>query len=501
MFTVSPEQIRYADSLAVSKYGISELTLMKNAAKSCYGSIISHVKHKEKIVILCGKGNNGGDGYEIARLMHTMMYNVCVINVFDCEPTTDTAKSVFDDCKKCGVQICSSDLAEAILQDADIIIDALFGVGFYGCIEKGSSLGLLLDKCNGSEALRIAIDTPSGINSSDGRVEGIAFNAHHTYTMAFIKTGMLSYPARQYCGEIHTQSIGYPKELCQEIPKDALIVDDDFLKDNIPKRKADSHKGSYGRLLMFCGSPYMTGAAILAAKAALRSGVGLVNIARDKDTLTVLQNHLIEPVFSCLSDNLQPCITEISELCKKATAIVAGCGMGTDERDKQILFSIIKSAQCPTIIDADGINCLCGNTHILKEAHSPCIITPHPLEFARLYGKSTQEIQQNRIGFAKQFAKDFGCIVVLKGASTVIADQSGHLCINTSGNAGLSKGGSGDVLAGLISSLAAQGINPFYASALAVYLHGKAGDSLKKKISEYGYLPSDLPLEIAKLLP
>lgn len=499
MYTLSPETIKQADALAVEKYGISELCLMKKAAKSCFEYIYSDLCASDKILILCGKGNNGGDGYEIARILKKEWFDVSVVNVFDCAPVTETAKTVYNDCINCGVNIYPSDSWRKLAQKATVIIDAVFGVGFYGKIEGDSEIGKMLDFCNQTDAKRIAIDTPSGINSKDGRTCGVAFKADTTITMAYIKTGMLSYPAKEYCGEIRIADIGYPEELHNEIPKDALVPDDEYVSAVLPKRKANTHKGTYGRLLMYCGSENMTGAAILSANAALRSGAGLVNIARDEKTVKILQNHLTEPVFSYISDENK--CKEVLSLCEKASAVLIGCGMGRAESDKNVLFSLIKNAKCNLIIDADGINCLSGNTLILKEADKTPVITPHPLEFARLIGKSADEVQSDRINLAKDFAKEHCCVVVLKGASTVIASHDGRLAVNTTGNSGLSKGGSGDVLAGLIASFCAQGISAFDSAVLGVYLHGKAADILKEKISEYGLLPSDLPMEIAKLLP
>lgn len=498
MYTLSPKTIKEADALAASKYGISELTLMKTAAKSCHRYIYPLITKNDRIAILCGKGNNGGDGYEIASLLKNDEFDITVINVFDTVPVTDTAKRVYDDCLENGVKVLGFSEYEKVLSGSTVIIDAVFGVGFYGCIEEDSDFGKLFSLCNSLNVLKIAIDTPSGINSGDGTCSGIAFNADHTITMAYIKTGMVSYPAKKHCGNIMIADIGYPKELCDEILKDAIIPDDDYIKNVIPKRSADSHKGTYGRLLMYCGCRNMTGAAILSAKAALRSGAGLVNIARDEATIRILQSQLTEPIFSPLSEDSE---NELLSLSDKATSVLTGCGLGTSEHDKNVLYSLIKNVNCNLIIDADGINLICENKIILKEAKKPPILTPHPLEFSRLSGKTVTEIQRDRINCAKSFAKEYGCIVVLKGASTVIASPDGRLAVNTSGNPGLAKGGSGDVLAGVISSLCAEGLPPFESAVCGVYLHGKAADILKETIGEYGMLPSDLPLEIAKLLP
>ena len=499
MYTLHPETTSYADSLCVQQYGISFLTLMKNAAKSCYDYIYPLISAEDKIVILCGKGNNGGDGYELATLLKKGWFNVTVINVFDCLPNSEAARTVFDECLKSGVDITAFCEWKSVFQKATVIIDALFGVGFHGNIDKESAIGEMLDFCNTTSCIRIAIDTPSGINSADGRTGSVVFKANFTITMAFIKTGMLSYPAREYCGKILIADIGYPENLCDKIEKHALVVDDDYFNSVIPKSKSDSHKGNFGRLLMYCGSPNMTGAAVLAASAALRSGAGLVNIARDKETIKILQNHLVEPIFSVIPEGRE--IPVLDELSKKASSFLIGCGMGQSEIDKNVLFHFIKNAQCNLIIDADGINLLCENKLILREAKKIPVLTPHPLEFARLCGKSVNQVQNDRINLAQSFSKQYNCVLVLKGASTVICSPDGRLAINTSGNSGLSKGGSGDVLSGIIASLCTQGIGAFESAATGVYLHGKAADILADEISEYGLLPSDIPKAVAKLLP
>ena len=500
MYTLAPSVIKEADKLATEKYGISGLTLMKNAAKSCFDIIFPLIRHDSKIAIICGKGNNGGDGYELASLLKREYIDVNVIKFFGCEPQTGDALAVYKDYIGCGGNVISADKSHGILERADVIIDALFGVGFYGSIEKESDCGKILEFCNSLDCKRIAIDVPSGINSADGSVTGVAFKAHLTLTMAYIKTGMISYPAKEYCGKILTADIGYPKNLCDEIRKDALVPDDEFVKSIIPKSPENSHKGTFGRLMMFCASPYMTGAGVLAATAALRSGVGLVNIVRDSETLRILQTRLTEPIFSPVNVK-ENGSKELILLSEKASAILIGCGLGCEPHDKTAVYDLIKNASCPIILDADGINAVSENIMVLKEAKQTPILTPHPLEFARLCNLGVEKIQQNRIALAKEFAKEYGCVLVLKGAGSIIASPDGRIAVNTSGNPGLSKGGSGDVLAGLCASLMCRGISAFDCACASVYLHGKAADILKKEISEMGFLPSDLPLAIAKLLP
>lgn len=501
MYSVTPETIKYADYIAGSKYGQSVLTLMKNAARACFNELYGKLSSNDKIVILCGKGNNGGDGYELCRILKKEWFNAVCVNVFDCLPTTDTAICVYNKFLSQGGKVITCDDATSVIENATVIIDAVFGVGFYGAIREDSSLGNLITLCNSKDnCLRVAIDVPSGINSENGRTDGVVFDAHITLTLAFYKTGTLSYPAKKFCGDIKLLKIGFPCELEESVPKHALIPDMDYVKGVLPKRPSDSHKGSFGHLLMFCASRFMTGACILAANAALRSGVGLVSVARDEQTLSILQHHLTEPVFIPVDTGNTEGIENLISLSKKASALLMGCGLGKHQNDKNAVFSLIKQAECPIILDADGINDISENTMLLKEAKQVAILTPHPLEFSRLTGKSVDEIQADRINLALDFAKNYSCVLILKGASTVIAGPHGELSVCTRGNAGLSKGGSGDVLAGLCASLRAQSMSAFDSAVCAVYLHAAAGDILEKQISQRGFIPSDLPLVISKLL-
>ncbi len=501
MYSVKPEIIKQADELANEKYGICASVLMTNACLSVYEKITPFIPKNKKIAVLCGKGNNAGDGYGVASLLYQNGYNVCAVRVFSCEPCSDEAKEKYKEFSLCGGKIIDINDFLPHIFSFGVFIDAVFGVGFSGSVAKDSDLGQLFELCNSTEAFQIAIDVPSGINSTDGTLTGACFKAELTACIALYKTGLLSYPAREYAGEIVLCDIGFPKELTENLPKHALIPDDEYLKNVIPKRHSNSHKGSYGKLLLFCASPSMTGAGYLSCMGALRSGCGLVNIASDDYTISVLQQKLNEPIFSRIYISSSNGLDYLSQLADSSSAVLCGCGLGNNENTKNAIFKLIKTADTPLLIDADGINVLCENINILKEAkHSP-IITPHPAEFARLIGKTTDEVQSDRINLAVNFAKEYGCITVLKGASTIIASPDGRLAINIAGNAGLAKGGSGDVLAGICAGLLCQGINAFDAAVAGVYLHAKAADILKERIGEYGLLPSDIPLEVAKLLP
>ena len=502
MYSFLPKAIKTADALASGKYGIPELTLMKNAARRSLDFIYPHIKQTSRITVLCGKGNNAGDGYEIAFLLLKKWYDVCVVNVLGAFPSSDSAKSCFSSYTDAGGTILGIDECNDRISCSDVIIDAIFGIGFCGNIETDSVCGDIIEKANRANAFRIAIDTPSGVNCNDGTISSATFRADLTVVISLIKTGLLSYPARECCGELKTADIGFPKELIAELERDALIPDDEYIKNTLPKRKRSSHKGDFGKLLMLCGSRLMTGAPYLCASAALRTGAGLITVAADEKTLGVLQARLTEPVFSLIENiGSEKSLDELIRLCDASSAVLIGCGLGKSPEITKTVLHIIKNTKSRLIIDADGINALSENINVVKEAKQTPILTPHPLEFSRITGKTTAEIQSSRITCAKEFSLKYSCVTVLKGAATVICGPDGRLAVNTTGNAGLAKGGSGDVLAGVVSSFVCQGLSAFDAAVSAVYLHGKAADILREQISEYGLLPSDLPLAIAKLLP
>lgn len=502
MFSVLPQTVREADVSATEKYGVPALGLMKAAAKESLEYIYPHINRTSRVTILCGKGNNAGDGYGVAYELVKQWYDVCVVNVFDTVPSSDQARTCYNDYIFSGGTVLNTQRAFSRIAASDVIIDAVFGIGFDGVINPDSECGRMIECANSSHAYRIAIDVPSGINSADGTVKGSAFMANTTITVSFIKTGTISYPALEYCGEIVVADINYPEKLAENLKADALIPDDDYIRKTVPVRPRNSHKGTFGKLAMLCGSKYMTGAAYFAALSAVRTGAGLVTLAADEATLNILQTRMAEPVFfntRGLCD--EKSISEITGLFDGSDCALVGCGLGSGENIEKAVQYVVKNTKTKLVIDADGINALSGNINVLREAANTPVITPHPAEFARITGKTVAEVQSNRLNLARQFAKDFSCITVLKGASTVITSPDGRTAINRSGNSGLAKGGSGDVLAGAVASFVCQGLDPFDAAVCAVYLHGKASDVLKHQISEYGMLPSDLPLAIAKLLP
>lgn len=452
------------DALAFDKLNLAMPDLVAMAAEAFVSVLRGDeiMRDVKNILVICGRGNNGKDGLRIAQILSDD-YDVTVVR-----PDIQDADS---------------------LSKYDLVIDALFGVGFRGAFDP--ELSAFMKEINSLSCRRVAVDIPSGAECDTAAVCSNCFCADLTITFEFLKPACVSYPAVEYCGRVICVSIGFDEEIRGVVNGDSfapLYVD--FV--GVKPREKNTHKGSYGTLLAVCGSEFMTGAAFFAAMGALRSGVGLLYLAAPRSVLPVLQAKLNEPVFMPL-DLFHEKLART-----RFNAVLFGCGCGTNPQHKELLRYFLQN-YCrrspdefiPLILDADGINLLAENIYLLKAMHN-VILTPHPAEFARISGLTVAQIQADRINAAKEFAAEYGCVVVLKGAKTVIASPDGRVAVNSSGNPGMAKGGSGDILAGIVASLCAQRWDIFDAAVAAVYIHGAAGDLCAAELSEAGMLPSDI---------
>ena len=545
--------MRRMDEDAVKRQKISYSDLMEKAAQSVFDWITAQslkppeMRGISAATILCGAGNNGGDGYVLARLFGESKNNktsVTVLNIFGEPPKSEAALAQYDkltgiiDKNKSGnikILKCSG-LSDENLQDilrrSDIIIDAAFGTGFKGGLEGEArrviklANGVVTD-ANRAGITKIAIDVPSGTDCDTGRADINSFKADFTLTFEFIKRGLVSYPAAEYAGVIAVLHIGFTKETKNILinslnsinnpnnQNKSVLLSRDYIKglfesqvSQAHRRTGNTNKGDFGRLLAVCGSKNMTGAAYFAAMGALRTGVGLLYLASDIKAVPVLQSKLNEPVFVPVDYNMrEENIKILSGIPANAVLIGPGLGLENGREIINILSRLINTQNPPKtiIFDADGINALCGNINILREVKAEKILTPHPGEMARLCKAAGFEInspagvQSDRIHLAVDFAEKYNCVLVLKGAGTVIAVQNGDVYINNTGNPGMSKGGSGDILAGMIASYCAQGTEVAEAACLAVYFHGLAGDIAAERYSETGMLPSDMLNIIAEI--
>ncbi len=493
MICARPDQVKTLDKYCEDMLLIPcrELMARAGAGLAKAASLALDKTVNKSAVILCGSGNNGGDGFACARILADSGFDVALCVLSDTSKTPE-AQYYRERCR----DIRRVDALDDFV-GFDVIVDALLGTGVTGALPN--EICELIEAANRASAYRIACDVPTGVDALLGEVGTVCFKADETVTMMLPKAGLYSLPASDFCGKI---------TLCDlELRRDRLdgtfdctcrTTDEDYAR--LPKRQENSNKGSYGKLLAVCGSDNMPGAASLVCSAALRTGVGLIRLAAPRSVISSVSAQNCEPIYLELPStepfNTDSCEDVINEA-EKASALLIGCGLGASDELALFVRTLIYALDIPMILDADALNCFGTSFPRVSEGKN-VTITPHPLEFSRLTGLSVEDIQGSRISCALEFAKDKNVTVVLKGARTVIARPDGSFTVNTSGTPALAKGGSGDVLAGMIASFAAQGIEK--CAERAAYIHGKAAEMLAKNDSEYGVLPSSLPTAAARII-
>ncbi|MBR3970080.1 MAG: NAD(P)H-hydrate dehydratase [Ruminococcus sp.] len=487
--------------------GVSRKELMQNAGVAIAKRVLQICKPMDyltecaKIVFLAGNGNNGGDCFAAAKILSSRGYiSVTVINLVK-KPSTELAKEQFSLLPDrvnviTGYNPDNLSFVRSAIANADVLIDGVFGTGFKGSLDHE----LIEIFSFETRAYKIAIDIPSGGNASSGNVSEGCFIANETLCLGCLKFGMTQYPLKKYCGKIIITDIDIPLDAYSVVDNERgyFLLDKTSLAGFPRKRSNDAHKGSFGTALVIGGSNSMRGAAALAALGALRSGAGLVKVAsvgKCIDTVSTLAPESTYIEINSDRDGFMSLDADTKKLLlkaiKKSTAIVVGMGMGVTNDTKYIVRFVLENALCPVIVDADGINCIASDINILSDRKCEVILTPHPGEMARLMKCSVKSIAENRLESAEKFAATHGVTVVLKGAGTIIADKN-STSANHTGNPGMSKGGSGDVLAGIIASAAAQGIPTYSAACAGVYIHGLAGDKAAEKYEQEAMLPRDI---------
>ncbi len=505
MLVVESREMKRIEQEAAEN-SVSMAKLMEQAGTKVASYVLSFInkERRRKICILCGAGNNGGDGFVAARLL-AAMGNVTVV-LADGKPRTELALASFKLIPQ-KVFVFSADekhdeCIEAI-KSADIIIDAIYGIGFRDALNF--EVAELVDYANNNKsAVRIAVDLPSGIICDTGEIRSVCFHADHTIAFTALKPLHVLYPSMDYCGEVTAVNVGIPQDILNRCAYTMMTTDEFIARHPLIPRRKSAHKGINGTLLSVCGSYGMAGAAMLADRAALRSGAGLVKAAVPESIYPIMAGKIEEAVFLPLKEEEGKIAGSeadrlLDEIMGSCTAVLIGCGIGKSSGLTEMVTRLVESSIKPLVIDADGINAICGNINILKGASVPIILTPHPGEMARLTGTTVQAVQTDRYNTARSFAMEYGVTVVLKGANTIIACSDGSVYVNLTGNNGMAKGGSGDVLAGMIASFLAQGLSCEKAAAYGVYYHGLAGDLCAKKYSARTMLPSDIINEL-KLL-
>lgn len=490
-----------------AKFGLSYQRMMENAGAACARNIRNIIENEKKacrnVVVVCGKGNNGGDGFVVARKMAENGYNVCIILACgypNSQEATYMYKLVLD--LSIPTVWYDADRLKAVqtIKNADVIVDAVYGFSFYGALEE--NMRELIAEMNAAKGIRFAIDVPSGVYCNSGFNDPGCFVADYTIAISALKPAHIVHPASDNCGDIIIANIGIPEESYNFVKDSLYTYNKTEVKNLFPKRAVTANKGCFGHVLCICGSRNMVGASVLAVSAALRSGAGLVTTAFPKSIYLPVANKLTQALLMPLAENengtfSKSALEELLPVLDRYDAIVIGCGIGVNEDTTELVKGIIKNAKAPVIVDADAINIIAKDVSILKEASSRVVLTPHPKEMSRLVGTPVEIIQSDRVACAKTFATENNAYVVLKGSNTVVAcPDSSRVYINASGNSGLSKGGSGDVLAGLMGGFAVQDFELTDAVCCAVYVHGYTGDTVADKYSKSGMLPEDVVNEL-----
>lgn len=496
-------EMKEIDRRATSLYGIPSLILMENAGLQTM-EVVDEVLGSalgKNVVILAGKGNNGGDGLVVARHLLNAGASVDTFIMGNPGEFTPDSRINYDILTRMTSAIYplfqedQLDKLMLALLGADLIVDAIYGIGFQG------SLGELETKVvrmiNWTRVPVVAVDIPSGVEADTGKVHGEAVRATHTVTFALPKIGLVMEPGKDYVGTLSVADISIPRPLLEDKELKTNLIGEAMARSFLQPRQPESHKGTYGHAMVIGGSRGMTGAVIMTSAAALRCGAGLVTAALPESLLPVAEAAMVEVMTRALPETGQTAIAlealpAIENLLGICSVCAIGPGMSQYPEANAIVRFVLEKAGIPVIIDADGLNALAGDIGILKQRQIPVVLTPHPGEMARLTGKSVEEIQTNRIAIARSAALDWGVTLVLKGNKTVVANARGEVYVNITGNPGMATAGSGDVLCGIIAGLIAQGLKPADAACVGVYLHGLSGDAAAHMKGERGIIAGDL---------
>ncbi len=504
MKLVNSHQMQALDKRTIVDLGIEGLILMENAGKGMTDAICERWSPANglSVAIICGKGNNGGDGLVIARHLYMRKATVKVFLLSEPDGISKDAKRNLDIYVKLGGEWTTVKTASELKKASndfsgfDLIVDAIFGTGLDQPI-KGRYVDII-ELINSSGLPVVAVDIPSGLSADLPSPIGIHVKADLTCTFGLPKVGNYCYPNRRHIGELVIIDIGIPPQYIAESGCEAKIVEKEQFKGLLAKRHADSHKGNFGRLLISAGSPGFTGAAVMTAEAAAMMGTGLVTVAVPEALNPILESKLTEVMTLPVSQGKDGTFDEQSadaviDSAHRATALALGPGIAACEPVRRFVEKVLSTIELPTVVDADGLNCISELDDLINRRwerldpqKAPLILTPHPGEMARLTGMPVSEIQSNRIKVARDYAKNQQVILVLKGAQTLIASPDGDCYLNPTGNPGMAKGGMGDILTGIIAGLLAQGISALDSAIFGVYLHGYLGDLAEE---DYGQLP------------
>ncbi len=496
MKVATARQMAELDRVTIEQYGIPSLVLMENAGRSCTERILRILQEKvvapeeASVAVVCGRGNNGGDGMVIARHLHNRGVYVEVFLLSEAEDLSQDARIQYEIVRKMDVEcriIRDHEGVEDLrsyLEEVHLCIDAILGTGLSSPLQ--GIVRDVVETINLSLATVFAVDVPSGIDATSGRILGEAVRADYTGTFGLLKLGQVLLPGSIHCGETDIYDIGIPSKAVFDININTEALEERVVKSMLSIRPPDFHKGDAGRVYVVGGSPGMTGAPCLAGQASMRMGAGLITVVVPRSLHPVVETKLMEVMSEGVEDGgsgtfRKECVPELLEKISRADFVVLGPGLGTYPGAAEFVAEILPRIRVPFLVDADGLNALADQVGVLRQATAPCIITPHPGEMSRLTRESIEAIEASRIGSAQHFAEEEEVTVILKGARTIIATPKGDVFINTTGNPYMASGGMGDALSGMVAALASQGLSPTDAACAGVFLHGLSADILVRR--------------------
>jgi len=517
MLVCTAAQMRELDRTTIEDYGIPGVVLMEAAGRGVVEVILDSLDERAgrdptglRVVILCGSGNNGGDGFVVARHLVSQGCHVLVYLVAERAKIGGDALTNLQILERIGVKPIplqtEDDLerAESTLVHAAVIVDALLGTGLSSDVR--GQYRSVLERANRATALKVAVDIPSGLNADSGAVMGVAFDADHTVTFGLPKVGLVTHPGVERVGKLHVVDIGIPGGATADKEFAAELLEPAMIGRWLLHRPRWGHKGTYGHLLVIAGSPGKTGAAVLCGEASLRCGVGLVTVASPAPAMQAMESKTREVMLAPLVpdgaavDDSDAVFGHLGRLLQGKHAVAIGPGIPRGPGVQAFICRLIREATVPIVVDADGLNELAGGLECLAQATVPVLLTPHPGEMSRLTGKTVDEIQSDRLGAGSSFAQSRGVYLALKGDRTIIAAPDGRCYINPTGNSGMGSGGTGDVLTGMVGGFLAQGHDPLDSLSLGVFVHGMAGDLAAERSGQRGLLASDLLAEMGRVL-
>ena len=484
------EQMRRADLYTIEEIGVPSMVLMERAALEVVRCMEEEQLDFRKVLVVCGSGNNGGDGYAIARLLHLKGHDVTIFFAGNSQKRSEENAQQAKIAAHYEIPV----ITNLGTEEYSVIIDALFGTGLKR--EVTGHYREVLCSVNQMAGKKVAVDLPSGIHDTTGARMGIAFCADLTVAIAFPKRGLFLQEGNVCAGKILTGDIGISSETFSEGTVTFGYEKQDLFL-GFPKRKKNSHKGSYGKVLMIAGSKGMSGAAYLSAKAAYAVGAGLVQIYTHEENRVILQQLLPEAIITTY-DTFDS--EQLEKLIQWADLIGIGCGLGKSDTAERVMQYTLKRALVPCVVDADGINILSKHMEWIEETNALIVLTPHMKEMSRMLQCSVKELIEQRMEKLHAFVERYKVVCVLKDARTLVAKEHQNTYLNLSGNAAMAKAGSGDVLAGVVVGILAQQCEPYTSACLGVFLHGLAGDMARDKKGAYSVLASDLVAEISSVL-